>query len=54
MSVRCHRCDIPLRPEFPFFRDIRNRVEYCTRCGQALVLERTGLEFVTPFRGVRA
>ncbi len=54
MTIRCHKCDVPLRPELAFYRDIRNRVEYCVRCAQALIIERTGLEFIPSFRGVRA
>ncbi len=52
--AHCHSCGRPLRPEFSLFRDPTHGVEYCTRCGDRIILERTGFVYVPAFRGVHA
>lgn len=51
---RCAECEIPLRTDLPFYRDIVHHVELCVKCAQTQILTRLGLEYVSVFRGVRA
>lgn len=52
--THCSGCEIKLRPNIPYYRDVIHHVELCLRCAQSQILSRMGLEFVPVYRGRRA